>query len=64
MTNIFWIKMNSKHKSTSIQADVFIDVMIKYRQIYKMLNNDMFFVEKNQSGKWQIIVRNKTQVPS
>lgn len=44
--------------------DVFIDVMIKYRQIYEMLSNDIFLVEeKNKSGKWQIIVRNKTQVP-
>lgn len=32
--------------------DVFIDVMIKYRQIYEMLSNDIFLVEeKNKSGK-------------
>lgn len=60
-----WIKADSKHKTTSIQTDVFIDAMIKYRQNDEALSNDMFFVElKNVGGKWQIIIRNKIQVPS
>lgn len=40
---------NSKHKTESIQNDVFIEVLVKYRQIYEMLHNDKIFVEEK---KW------------
>lgn len=55
---------NSKHKTESIQNDVFIEVLVKYRQISEMLRNYMIFVEEKKMVNDKLLSEARPKFPA